>query len=105
MNDTERIKSLIDMFERNLTLTENYPNKDGMDQLYKLDNQATKIIKEALERKIPKKPNQLTYEPLLKDGWRYECPSCKGAVGENIYHPEVTENEIFCCSCGQALDI
>lgn len=59
----------------------------------------------SLEKQVPKKPNKLTYKPLLDDGWRYECPTCKGAVGENIYHPEVTDNELFCYSCGQALDI
>ena len=58
----------------------------------------------ALEKQIPKKPKKLTYKPLLDFGWRYECPNCKCACGENIYHEAVTSDQIFCTQCGQALD-
>lgn len=58
----------------------------------------------ALEKQIPKKPKKLTYKPLLDFGWRYECPNCKCACGENIYHEEITSDQIFCTQCGQAID-
>ena len=58
----------------------------------------------ALEKQIPKKPKKLTYKPLLDFGWRYECPNCKCACGENIYRETVTSDQIFCTQCGQALD-
>jgi hypothetical protein len=58
----------------------------------------------ALEKQIPKKPKKLTYKPLLDFGWRYECPNCKCACGESIYHEAVTSDQIFCTQCGQALD-
>ena len=60
-------------------------------------------LAKAYMKQIPKKPNNLTHKLLYEDGWRYECPTCKGAVGENVYHPEVTDNEVYCTSCGQAL--
>jgi len=56
MDDIERIKSLMDMLEMNLSIMEKYPNKKDKDQTYKLDYQAMRIIKEALEKQ-------------LNDGW------------------------------------
>lgn len=63
-----------------------------------------KTIKVALEKQNSKKPKVLNYQPLLDAGWRYGCPECNCAVGENIHHSEVTNNEQFCCNCGQSLD-
>ena len=59
--------------------------------------------KAALEKQIPKEPKKLTYQPLLHAGWKWECPCCGLAVGENKYHDEVTDKDKYCCSCGQAL--
>lgn len=57
-----------------------------------------------LGRDIPKKPKKLTYKLLLDDGWMYECPTCGCACGENKYHPEVTQDDVYCTQCGQKLD-
>ena len=59
---------------------------------------------EALEKQIPKKPTKLTHKILIDAGWIYACPNCEAACGENKYHPEVTDDEMYCPSCGQAID-
>lgn len=59
---------------------------------------------EALEKQIPKKSLKLTYKPLIAVGWIYACPNCKMVCGENKYHYEATSDEMYCPSCGQALD-
>lgn len=58
----------------------------------------------ALSKQIPMKPKKLTYKLLLDAGWIYECPSCGCACGENKYHPEVTQDDMYCTQCGQKLD-
>ena len=40
---------------------------------------------------------------LYEDGWRYKCPSCGCAVGENVYHPDVTKDFEYCSMCGQKI--
>lgn len=62
------------------------------------------IAIEALEKQVPKKPTKLEYKLLLEAGWIYKCPNCGCACGENKYHPEVTEDDMFCTQCGQKLD-
>ena len=59
---------------------------------------------EALKKQVPMKPKKLTYKLLLDAGWVYECPTCGCACGENKYHPEVTQDDIYCTQCGQRLD-
>lgn len=61
---------------------------------------------EALEKQIPKMPKKLTYEPLIKGGWTYECPCCGLAVGENVFtdYEYIEPIEPFCGQCGQAID-
>lgn len=61
-------------------------------------------IMELKERDTEKKILPLTYKPLLEAGWRYECPNCGCAVGENIYHPDVTKDYEYCSMCGQKLE-
>ena len=61
-------------------------------------------IMELKERDTAKKMLPLTYKPLLEAGWRYECPNCGCAVGENIYHPDVTKDYEYCSMCGQKLE-
>lgn len=62
------------------------------------------MARDALEKQVPKKPTKLEYELLLNAGWIYTCPSCGCACGENRYHPEVTQDDMFCTQCGQMLD-
>lgn len=64
----------------------------------------SKMAVEALEKQIPKKPQKLTYQLLLDEGWIYECPTCRCACGENRFHSEVTKDDIYCTQCGQLLD-
>lgn len=63
----------------------------------------------ALEKQIPKKPKTLNYGLLIEYGWKYECPNCGCAVGNNknlafAYGEYLNPYEDYCCSCGQALD-
>lgn len=59
---------------------------------------------EALEKQLPKKPKEMKYKPLRDFGWKYECPTCRGACGENVYHYDITKDEMYCTTCGQRLD-
>jgi hypothetical protein len=63
------------------------------------DRDELKIIKEALEKQIPKKPiiweNRYYFSPIPNDDWGYECPCCGN---QEIDYPE------HHCDCGQALD-
>ena len=63
-----------------------------------------KELREAKEKQNPKKVLPLTYKPLLEIGWRYECPNCGCAVGENIYHMDVTKDYEYCSMCGQKIE-
>lgn len=63
------------------------------------DEDELKIIKEALEKQIPKKPiiweNRYSFSPSPNDDWGYECPCCGN---QEIDYPE------HHCICGQTLD-
>lgn len=61
---------------------------------------------EAVEKQIPKKPKQITYELLLQSGWKYECPKCRCAVGRNAFtdYKYIEVYEPWCGQCGQAID-
>ena len=60
--------------------------------------------REAVEKQKTKKLLPLTYDPLLEIGWRYECPNCGCAAGENIYHMDVTKDYEYCSMCGQKIE-
>lgn len=67
------------------------------------------IAIKALEKQIPKKPDTLTYRPLLLSGWKYQCPNCGCAVGKNknlefAYEEYLEAYQSNCMNCGQALD-
>lgn len=59
--------------------------------------------REAMEKQKAKKILPLTNGLLFDDGWRHKCPNCGCAVGENIYHPDVTKDYEYCSMCGQAI--
>ena len=50
------------------------------------------------------KPRKITYEPLKKAGWEYECPYCGKAVGFNKFGMEFTDEDNYCPSCGGKLN-
>ena len=61
--------------------------------------------REAAEKQKPKKTHPLNRDSLLyKDGWRYKCPICGCAVGENVYHSDVTKDYEYCSMCGQKIE-
>lgn len=59
------------------------------------------VLEELVERATPKKPiNQST--PLVRQGY---CPNCKGELRKLGSRNEVVlEGQLYCSSCGQALD-
>lgn len=62
-------------------------------------------FQEAVEKQKPKKILPLDRNGLLyDDGWRYKCPNCGCAVGENIFHPDVTKDYEYCSMCGQKIE-
>lgn len=74
----------------------------GMGTCY--DFEDIKLIQELVDKAIPKKPIKLTYKLLLDDGWSYECPRCKCAIGINTKAIDYTQEEGYCPTCGQAID-
>jgi hypothetical protein len=73
------------------------------------NREALSLMGIALEKQIPKKPKTLNYGLLIEYGWKYECPNCRCAVGDNknlafAYGEYLEPYEDYCCSCGQALD-
>lgn len=91
--------------------------KLAIDELYafissaKYDTEYTdlnlfEIAIKTLEKEIPQKPVKLSYQPLIKSGWRYGCPNCGMAVGENEkdLDYEFTQQDKYCQNCGQKLD-
>ena len=83
--------------------------KYNLDIAYKIINEYESIgtveeLREAKEKQNPKKVLPLTYKPLLESGWRYKCPNCGCAVGENIYHMDVTKDYEYCSMCGQKIE-
>ncbi|BET22515.1 hypothetical protein [Solobacterium moorei] len=58
-------------------------------------------LQELVDRATPKKPiNQST--PVVRQGY---CPNCKGELQKLGSRNEVViEGQLYCCSCGQALD-
>lgn len=60
----------------------NYPKKE-----------IEKVVLDALEKQIPKKPIP------IDDGWRYwDCPNCGLRVGSNM------DFKYWTCMCGQRID-
>lgn len=60
----------------------------------------------ALEKQMPMKPKKLTYKLLVDSGWKYECPCCGLAIGENSFtdYEYIEPIEPYCGQCGQAID-
>lgn len=56
------------------------------------------------EKYTPTKPNETTYKVFIDNGWKYECPNCRCAVGVNNKAVEYTQEDTYCPSCGQKLD-
>ena len=95
-----------------------YPPETGINDVFAAIDTAIKALeeiqqyretgtveecREAVEKQKAKKILPLTNGLLFDDGWRHKCPNCGCAVGENIYHPDVTKDYEYCSMCGQAI--
>ena len=62
---------------------------------------SSKYLQELVDKATPKKPiNQST--PIVRQGY---CPNCKGELRKLGSRNEVVlEGQLYCSSCGQALD-
>ena len=82
-----------DVYSRQCNELDNYKEIETVDE-----------CREAVEKQKPKKMLPVDRASLLfADGWRYKCPSCVCAVGENIYHLDVTKDYEYCSMCGQRI--
>jgi hypothetical protein len=81
-----------------------YRNTDNFEM--RISKDCYKSLISALEKQIPNKPKILNYQPLIKAGWKHECPNCGCAVGKNKFtdYEYLEEYEEYCTQCGQALD-
>lgn len=87
-----------------MTNQEQYDNAwDELEQYRKIGT--VEECRQAVEKQKPKKILPLDRDSLLfADGWRYKCHRCGCAVGENIYHPDVTKDYEYCSMCGQKIE-
>ena len=76
-------------------------DKTYRDELDAKREIARKALQELDDKATPKKPiNQST--PVVRQG---NCPNCKGELRKLGSRNEVViEGQLYCCSCGQALD-
>lgn len=63
----------------------------------------TNYIRHAVVTKIPREPISITYPPLIRLGWEYECPHCGNVCGTNRLHPDLSCRENYCSNCSQLL--
>lgn len=80
---------------------ETVDDKTYRDELEAKRENARKELQELVYKATPKKPiNQST--PVVRQG---NCPNCKGELRKLGGRNEVViEGQLYCCSCGQALD-
>ena len=68
-----------------------YRNTDDCEM--RISKDCYKLIREALEKQIPKKAKNITTTVYYKQG---RCPNCNALLKNTM--------NIFCSDCGQALD-
>ena len=80
---------------------ETVDDKTYRDELDAKREVARKALQELVDKATLKKPiNQST--PVVRQG---NCPNCKGELRKLGGRNEVViEGQLYCCSCGQALD-
>lgn len=80
---------------------ETVDDKTYRDELDAKREVARKALQELVDKATLKKPiNQST--PVVRQG---NCPNCKGELRKLGSRNEVViEGQLYCCSCGQALD-
>lgn len=70
-----------------------YRNTDDCEM--RISKDCYKLIREALERQIPKKP--------INKGHYYMCPCCLGVSDDDIFIYELPKPK-YCSNCGCVLD-
>lgn len=73
-----------------------YRNTDDCEM--RISKDCYKLIREALEKQIPKEP--------IDEGYYYICPRCRGDLGvsdDDIFIYELSMPK-YCSNCGCALD-
>lgn len=102
--DEKKVREAIKAMKNQIAIIQKIPEYLGLKEKTDKQIEERQTAIEALEKQIPKKPKEMKYEPLLEYGWKYACPTCGCACGENMYHYDVTKDDMFCTQCGQLLD-
>ena len=80
---------------------ETVDDKPYRDELEVKRENARKELQELVYKPMPKKPINQSI-PVVRQG---NCPNCKGELRKLGSRNEVViEGQLYCCSCGQALD-
>lgn len=85
---------------RNILLTSVHPQTSE-------EAEAIGVAVKAVERMIPKKPNEAVYSPMPSPFW---CSACGEMVADQGWDTETGKpyfekyDENFCSNCGQAID-
>lgn len=104
--DEQKVRDAIKYFKKEIDFAEKRKSdcSEIMLSVFEDEIDTVNTVIEALEKQLPKKPKEMKYKPLRDSGWKYECPTCRGACGENVYHYDITKDEMYCTTCGQKLD-
>ena len=69
-----------------------------------VDPWAAEIAVEAMERRIPKKPNETTDTAWGIPCRQAVCPKCDCYLGQVLFWGEGRQKICYCDRCGQAID-
>ena len=72
------------------------------------ERECESLIKEVLEKQIPKKPKRINKNSVFDGNWKMICPCCgvtlvERITTENTSYP-IQYNMTKHCECGQSLD-
>nr|DAG05084.1 MAG TPA: zinc-ribbon domain protein [Siphoviridae sp. ctuy39] len=102
--DEKKVGEAIKAMKNQIAIIQKIPEYLGLKEKTDKQIEERQTAIEALEKQLPKKPKEMKYELLIEYGWKYACPTCGCACGENMYHYDVTKDDMFCTQCGQLLD-
>jgi hypothetical protein len=99
----------IKYFEDEILMLENAPNLNGceMTDEWREQLEICKMAKQALEKRIPKKPVIKTHKYIGSDDDfvnRYHCPVCNALIINEDTNGFYAGRKQKHCDCGQALD-
>lgn len=101
-NTREQIKKAIEHYKRErdnaiAVLRSSFGNGPGENDIYRNRMERAQIAIDALEKQIPKKPN----DESLADR---SCPACDAYIPFDALNDNIEDAPNFCKNCGQALD-